>query len=107
MQAAVDHHRLVTQDVEALRIHYARTLGAWHDRFMARADEARALYDERFVRMWRYYLLSMEAAFTYGNLLVYQVQIGKTLTAAPITRDYLYTGHEANPANPAFAEAAE
>ena len=90
MQASVDKQRLVTQDIEVLRTHYARTLGLWHDRFMARVDEARALYDERFVRMWRYYLLCMEAAFTCGTLLVYQVQIGKRLTAAPITRDYLY-----------------
>jgi cyclopropane-fatty-acyl-phospholipid synthase len=86
----VDKHMLVTQDVESLRLHYAKTLGLWYDRFMARADEARALYDERFVRMWRFYLLSMEASFSVGNLLVYQLQLGKSLSAVPITRDYLY-----------------
>ncbi len=107
IQAAVDEHRLVTQDIEALRLHYSKTLGAWHDCFMDRVDEARALYDERFVRMWRYYLLSMEAAFAVGNLLVYQVQIGKKLGAAPITRDYLHGEDEVMPKLPAFSEAAE
>lgn len=86
----VDKHLLVVQDIEVLRLHYAKTLGAWYERFMAREDEARALYDERFVRMWRFYLLSMEASFTVGVLLVYQIQLGKHLAAAPITRDYLY-----------------
>ncbi|GKY86897.1 SAM-dependent methyltransferase [Sinisalibacter aestuarii] len=90
MQKAIDKQCLVTCDVEALRIHYAKTLGAWHDRFMAHVDKARMLYDERFVRMWRWYLLSMEASFSVGTLLVYQVQLGKQLDAAPITRDYLY-----------------
>jgi len=90
MQRAIDRQFLVTCDVEALRLHYAKTLGHWHDRFMARADEARALFDERFVRMWRWYLLSMEASFEVGTLLVYQTQLAKRLDTAPITRDYLY-----------------
>ncbi|MCB1337227.1 MAG: class I SAM-dependent methyltransferase [Maritimibacter sp.] len=90
MQKAVDGAMLVTTDVEVLRLHYARTLGAWYEQFMAHEAEARALYDARFVRMWRYYLTSMEASFSVGQLLVYQLQIGKRLDAAPITRDYLY-----------------
>ncbi|TYB80668.1 SAM-dependent methyltransferase [Maritimibacter fusiformis] len=90
MQRAVDRAELVSTDIEVLRLHYAKTLGHWYERFMANEDKARALYDERFVRMWRYYLLSMEASFRVGTLLVYQVQIGKHMTAAPITRDYLY-----------------
>lgn len=105
MHAPIDDLRLVPQDIEVLRIHYAKTLGAWHDRFMARADEAEKLFDKRFVRMWRYYLLSMEASFAVGNLVVYQVQIGKQLTAAPITRDYLYDGDERKHLD--FAAAAE
>ncbi|MBV7408047.1 cyclopropane-fatty-acyl-phospholipid synthase family protein [Maritimibacter sp. DP1N21-5] len=96
IQAAVDKRYLVTQDIEVLRTHYAKTLGHWHDRFMARVNEARALYDERFVRMWRYYLLSMEAAFTCGSLLVYQLQLGHRFVAAPITRDYLYPHQDAD-----------
>jgi len=92
IQKAVDKQLLVTTDIESLRLHYAKTLLAWYERFMARADEARAIYDERFVRMWRWYLLSMEASFRVGSLLVYQLQLGKSLAAAPITRDYLYEG---------------
>ncbi|MGR3363995.1 MAG: class I SAM-dependent methyltransferase [Maritimibacter harenae] len=110
MQASVDHHRLYTQDIEVLRTHYSKTLGMWHDRFMEKADKARELYDEQFVRMWRYYLLCMEAAFMIGNLLVYQVQIGKHLSAAPVTRDYLYPykGEKAAKSKSGkFVEAAE
>lgn len=90
MSKAIDKQFLVISDVEALRLHYAKTLRAWYDRFMAHEAEARALYDERFVRMWRWYLKSMEASFSVGTLLVYQVQLAKRLDAAPITRDYLY-----------------
>jgi cyclopropane-fatty-acyl-phospholipid synthase len=91
IQKAVDRHTLVPTDIEALRLHYAETLRHWYERFMAHADEARELYDERFVRMWRYYLLSTEASFRPGgSVLVYQLQLGKSLDAAPITRDYLY-----------------
>lgn len=88
---AVDAHALVPTDIEVWRLHYAKTLGHWYARFMANEGKARALYDERFVRMWRYYLLSSEAAFLPGGrVLVYQLQLGKCVDAAPITRDYLY-----------------
>ncbi len=90
IQKAVDKQWLVPTDIEVLRLHYAKTLGHWYDRFMDHLDDARALYDERFVRMWRYYLLSMEASFQVGTMLVYQLQLGKSLAAAPITREYLY-----------------
>ena len=88
---AVDKHSLVPGDIEALRVHYARTLAAWYDRFMANEDKARTLYDERFVRMWRWYLLACESTFLRGGrCLVYQLQLGKHVEAMPITRDYLY-----------------
>lgn len=87
---AVDAQALVTTDVESWRLHYARTLDAWYERFMANESKARALYDARFVRMWRYYLMSSQAVFRPGGrVLVYQLQLGKRLDAAPITRDYL------------------
>ena len=107
MVAPIDKHYLVLQDIEVLRTHYSKTLGHWHDRFMEKADKARALYDDRFVRMWRYYLLAMEAAFRDGSLLVYQVQIGKTFTAAPVTRDYLYPYEGEVSDKDAYAKAAE
>lgn len=107
MVAPIDKHYLVLQDIEVLRTHYSKTLGHWHDRFMEKADKARALYDDRFVRMWRYYLLAMEAAFRDGSLLVYQVQIGKSFTAAPVTRDYLYPYEGEVSDKDAYAKAAE
>jgi len=91
IQKSVDRQYLVSADVEALRLHYARTLRAWYDRFMVNQDAAAALYDDRFVRMWRWYLLTMEASFTVGRLLVYQLQLSKTLNAVPVTRAYLYS----------------
>jgi len=95
---AVDKHALVPGDVEALRVHYAHTLAAWYDRFMANEDKARALYDERFVRMWRWYLLACESTFLRGGrCLVYQLQLGKHVEALPITRDYLYREDAAGP----------
>ena len=87
----IERSGLYTLDVEVWRDHYARTLTHWHDRFMARLDEARALYDERFVRMWRYYLLAAETSFSHEHLAVFQFQLGHSKRAVPITRDYLYT----------------
>ena len=104
---AVDRHVLVPTDIEALRVHYARTLAAWYDRFMANVDKAEALYDARFVRMWRYYLLAAEATFLRGGrCLVYQLQLAKHVEAAPITRDYLYRDAGADDALPVSAVAA-
>ena len=98
---AVDRHVLVPSDIEALRVHYARTLAAWYDRFMANVDKAEALYDARFVRMWRYYLLAAEATFLRGGrCLVYQLQLAKHVEAAPVTRDYLYRDAGADDALP-------
>lgn len=87
--AAVERQHLTITDVEVLRLHYARTLELWHGRFMARADEARALYDERFVRMWRYYLLASEMAFRKERLVVFQVQLAKRNDVLPLTRAYM------------------
>ena len=88
--SAVEHQDLVAMDVEVWRLHYAETLKHWHDRFVARIDEARAIYDERFCRMWRFYLIGCELTFRYDHLAVFQFQLGKKLDAAPVTRDYLY-----------------
>ena len=72
---AIERAGLMVTDVECLRLHYAETLSHWRRRFMARRDEARALYDERFCRMWEYYLSCCEAAFRYQDVGVFQVQI--------------------------------
>ncbi len=89
MVSAVEQEWLGLTDVEVWRLHYAETLRHWHDRFVARQDAARALYDDRFCRMWRYYLVASEMAFRYGRQVVFQVQLAHRHDAVPITRDYL------------------
>ncbi|MDJ1006804.1 MAG: cyclopropane-fatty-acyl-phospholipid synthase family protein [Paracoccaceae bacterium] len=88
--AAVEKEDLYPCDVEVWRLHYAETLKAWHDRFMARRDEAVALYDERFCRMWRYYLIASELTFRLNRQCVFQFQLAHHQEAVPLTRDYLY-----------------
>ena len=85
----VERAGLVIADIEVLRLHYAETLKAWRDRFMARREEAAALYDERFCRMWEFYLASCEAGFRYNHLVVFQIQLAHRLDAVPVTRDYI------------------
>ena len=70
---------LIVTDIEILRLHYAETLRAWRERFLVRRDEAQALYDERFCRMWEFYLAGCEAAFRHGDLMVFQIQLAKRL----------------------------
>ena len=90
MMAAVEKEGLWTTDVEVWRLHYAETLKNWHARFLTHIDQARALYDERFCRMWRYYLLASELTFRHGRQCVFQVQLAHQQEAVPLTRDYLY-----------------
>jgi len=90
MMAAVEKTGLVSTDVEVWRMHYAHTLRHWHDRFMERRDEAARLYDERFVRMWKFYLAASEQTFRWAGQCVFQLQLARDLNAVPLTRDYLY-----------------
>ena len=86
---ASEHARLIVSDVEALRLHYAMTLDHWYDRTIAAKEAIVALYDERFFRMWTFYLAGARAAFVHGNLCNYQIQYIRNRTALPITRDYV------------------
>ncbi len=86
---AVERAGLLVTDVECLRLHYAETLAAWRARFMARRAEACALYDERFCRMWEFYLSACEAAFRFQDVAVFQVQCARRQAAVPLTRDYI------------------
>ena len=90
MAAAVEVAKLYPTDLEVWRLHYAETLRHWHDRFAANADRARALYDDRFCRMWRYYLKACEHTFRHNHQCVYQFQLARRQDAVPLTRDYLY-----------------
>jgi cyclopropane-fatty-acyl-phospholipid synthase len=80
---------LLICDIEILRLHYAETLKAWRERFMARRQEAVRLYDERFARMWEFYLAGSEMSFRKQNLMNFQIQITKRQGVVPITRDYI------------------
>jgi cyclopropane-fatty-acyl-phospholipid synthase len=93
---AVERSGLWITDIEILRLHYAETLKAWRERFMARRREILGLYDERFCRMWEFYLASCEVGFRRGSLMVFQLQLAKRRDAVPLTRDYIIeTEHRA------------
>ena len=77
-------------DLENWRLHYAKTLAAWNERFQAHRAEAAALYDDRFCRMWEFYLQFCEVGFGMAGLSVLQMQLTKKIDAVPITRDYIY-----------------
>ncbi|MBV0891080.1 cyclopropane-fatty-acyl-phospholipid synthase family protein [Paracoccus sp. Z118] len=87
---AIERTGLRVADIECWRLHYAMTLRHWFDRFTARAAEAQAIHDARFVRMWKFYLAACEATFRCGRNDVWQFQLSRRTDAAPITRDYLY-----------------
>ena len=87
--ACVERAGLMVTDVEILRLHYAETLKVWRERFTARRSEAAEMYDERFCRMWEFYLCVSEIAFRYRGHMVFQLQLAKKVDAAPITRDYI------------------
>jgi cyclopropane-fatty-acyl-phospholipid synthase len=86
---SIERAGLLVCDIEILRLHYAETLKAWRERFMARREEAIQLYDERFARMWEFYLACSEIAFRKQNLMNFQIQLTKRQDVVPITRDYL------------------
>jgi cyclopropane-fatty-acyl-phospholipid synthase len=86
---AVEHAGLIVSDVEILRLHYAETLRHWRRRFAANRDAIMGLYDERFCRMFEFYLSGSEMSFRVGKHIVFQMQITRDQTAVPLTRDYI------------------
>ncbi|MCW2241628.1 SAM-dependent methyltransferase [Azospirillum canadense] len=86
---AVERAGLWNTDTEILRLHYAETLRLWRERFLARWEDAKALYDERFCRMWEFYLAGAEVAFRYQGHMVFQMQLTRSPEAVPLTRDYV------------------
>jgi cyclopropane-fatty-acyl-phospholipid synthase len=86
---AIEKAGLLVRDIEILPHHYARTLRLWRQRFLARREEAEALYDARFVRMWEFYLAASEMAFTHENFFIFQMQIARSNAAVPDNRDYI------------------
>jgi cyclopropane-fatty-acyl-phospholipid synthase len=86
---AIQHAGLMVTDVEILQLHYAETLKAWRERFLAHREDVERLYDGRFVRMWEFYLASSEMAFRESDLVVFQIQMAKRKGVVPATRDYI------------------
>ncbi len=86
---AIERAGLWVTDIEVLRLHYAETLRHWRERFMANRQRAIELYDERFCRMWEFYLAGSEMAFRRMGMMVVQIQQTKSVEAAPLTRDYM------------------
>ncbi len=86
---AIERAQLIVTDVEVLQLHYAETLKAWRERFLAHREEAERLYDRRFVRMWEFYLACSEMAFREGDMVVFQIQMTKQKGLLPATRDYI------------------
>lgn len=90
----LERQRFWLADFENLRLHYALTLAAWHERFQANRDHVVQLYDERFCRMWEYYLQACEAGFRWSGMTVFQLQLTKEIGVLPITRDYMLREEE-------------
>jgi cyclopropane-fatty-acyl-phospholipid synthase len=86
---AIEKAGLLVCDMEILRLHYAETLKAWRERFMARREEAVRLYDERFARMWEFYLAASEMSFRKQKMMNFQLQLTRRQGVVPMTRDYI------------------
>ena len=86
---AIEKSGLKITDIEVLRLHYAQTLKEWRRRFNRNRAEIAKIYDERFCRMWEFYLVGAEMAFRYDGEVVFQIQLAKRQDAVPLTRDYM------------------
>lgn len=84
-------------DIELLRLHYAETLRHWHEAFQRNRDKVRDLYDERFCRMWEFYLVGSEMGFRHEGLVVFQILLAKKQDALPLTRDFITEWEQAHP----------
>lgn len=95
MLPAIERSGLAVTDVEVLRLHYAETLKHWRERFLANRQRAVDIYDERFARMWEFYLAGSEAAFRWQDHVVFQVQMTKRNDTLPVTRNYIAEAEDA------------
>ncbi len=86
----IENSGLIVSDLEVLRTHYQLTLKNWKDRFMNEKNKVLEMFDEKFFRMWEFYLVGCEMAFKWSDQVVFQFQLTKKLKATPITRDYIY-----------------
>jgi cyclopropane-fatty-acyl-phospholipid synthase len=86
---AVERAGFLLTDIEILRLHYAETLKAWRERFLAHREEVERIYDRRFVLMWEFYLAASEMSFREQNMMNFQIQLTKKQGIVPMTRDYI------------------
>jgi len=86
----IENSGLIISDIEVLRMHYAHTLRNWKERFLNKKDRVLNMFDEKFFRMWEFYLTGSEMAFKWGDQVVFQFQLTKNYTSVPNTRDYIY-----------------
>jgi len=87
---AVEKSGLIASDIEVLRMHYSHTLRHWKERFTSNKVKAIDMFDEKFFRMWEFYLTGCEMAFKWGDQVVFQLQLTKKFTSVSNTRDYIY-----------------
>jgi cyclopropane-fatty-acyl-phospholipid synthase len=104
---AIERAGLIITDIEILRLHYAETLRLWRERFEQNRAKIRALYDERFCRMWEFYLITSELSFRHQGQMVFQIQLAKRGDAVPITRDYITAFEQAHPLAPIIAPVTD
>ncbi len=86
----IENSGLIVSDIEVLRMHYAHTLRNWKERFLSKKERVLDMFDEKFFRMWEFYLASCEMAFKWGDQVVFQFQLSKDNSSVPNTRDYIY-----------------
>ena len=86
----IEKSGLILSDVEVWRMHYSHTLRNWKERFLSKREEVLEMFDEKFLRMWEFYLAGCEMAFKWGDQVVFQIQLIKKHSAVPNTRDYIY-----------------
>jgi cyclopropane-fatty-acyl-phospholipid synthase len=88
--AATERNGLWVADIEILRLHYYHTVRHWRERFAQNRERAAQIYDERFCRMWEYYLAAVELEFLHGSHMVFQLLVAKTRDAVPMRRDFMF-----------------
>ena len=90
LASPIEKSGLIVSDIEVLRMHYSHTLRHWKERCISNKSKILEMFDEKFFRMWEFYLTSCELAFKLEDQVVFQFQLTKDLTTAPTTRDYIY-----------------
>ena len=90
LSGPIERSGLILSDTEVLRLHYVYTLKNWKERFLNNKSKVLEMFDEKFFRMWEFYLTSCEMAFKWGDQVVFQLQLTKDFSTAPTTRDYIY-----------------